>query len=371
MSATRESKCYGRFLLAGCFVLAVSVSSLLSNSNWNCTNRESTTLKLTAQTLHDKIEYTPSFVETYVIDNAHELGYNVSSMAGLKPVCRLWSDATLPFHDALMVYREELANYTATVDALEPIPDLRLSLQTNPKVCDSLDFNLKEIFAQSNLLSFGTLGGMEPILPPMRHPDLCLEGGEHLMKMTYMVHDFGSMCRRLKPTSRIVLVDMGASLQFHGDATQPAMYLTELYRKFGFYFDHIYAFEVTPIPPATVFSKVPAHLQASYHWINVGVESDPSSLLNPLKMLLDNFRHDDFIVIKLDIDTASIELPLAMQLLEDDRYSMLVDQFYFEHHVFLQELASNWGRSMNGSVLESLQLFSKLREKGIAAHSWV
>ena len=31
-----------------------------------------------------------------------------------------------------------------------------------------------------------------------------------------------------------------------------------------------------------------------------------------------------------------------MQLLTDDRYANLIDEFYFEHHVFLQELAGNW-----------------------------
>jgi hypothetical protein len=181
------------------------------------------------------------------------------------------------------------------------------------------------------------------------------------------------MCRKLKRTSRIVLVDMGASLDFHGGgpSSMPAVYLTQLYRKFGFKFDHIYAYEVTPQEPAHVFERVPDELMASYHWINVGVSADPTSSLNPLKMLLQNFNEDDFIVIKLDIDTSSIEVPLARQLLNDMALHGLVDQFYFEHHVMLGELKGSWQKSMKGSVRDSLEFFIGLREAGIAAHSWV
>jgi hypothetical protein len=110
---------------------------------------------------------------------------------------------------------------------------------------------------------------------------------------------------------------------------------------------------------------------AAYHWINVGVSADPDSNLNPLKLLLENFREDDLIVVKLDIDTSAIEVPLALQLLKDDRYSKLIDQFYFEHHVLNSELERDWRQSMKGTVKESLDLFAGLREKGIPAHSWV
>jgi hypothetical protein len=161
-------------------------------------------------------------------------------------------------------------------------------------------------------------------------------------------------------------------LDFHTtDKTQPAVYLTELFRQFGFPFDHVYAFEVKPEQAATVYDKLPPHLLAAYHWINVGVSADPNSKLNPLKLLLDNFREDDLIVVKLDIDTSAIEVPLALQLLQDDRYSKLLDHFYFEHHVLNAELASDWRQSMKGTVQESLELFAGLRAKGIPAHSWV
>lgn len=46
-------------------------------------------------------------------------------------------------------------------------------------------------------------------------------------------------------------------------------------------------------------------------------------------------------VVKLDIDTSSIKVLLVLQLLGvgDNIYSKLVDQFYYEHHVHMKELA--------------------------------
>lgn len=204
----------------------------------------------------------------------------------------------------------------------------------------------------------------------MRHPQYCSDKSL-LMDLSFLVHDFPTMCKNLKPSARTVFVDVGADLDFHGTSFAPAMHVLNLYKKFGFYFDHIYAYEITPKEASQVFKKVPAVFFAAFHWINVGAEIDPQNKLNPLKMLADNFHKDDFIVLKLDIDTPSIETPLVNQLLHDERFTGLVDQFYFEHHVYLKELSRPWGGTRNGSVSDTLNLFQALRKKGIGAHSWV
>ena len=87
------------------------------------------------------------------------------------------------------------------------------------------------------------------------------------MKLDYLVHDFQPTCHRLKKTSRIVLIDMGASLFFHGEdrASMPALHLMDLFAKFGMPFDHVHACEMTPTEPANVFSKVPAEYLSAYH----------------------------------------------------------------------------------------------------------
>jgi hypothetical protein len=63
---------------------------------------------------------------------------------------------------------------------------------------------------------------------------------------------------------------MGASLDFHAGGQSPAIYISELYSRFGFRFDHIYAYEITKKEPTDVFERVPNELMNSYHWINVG-----------------------------------------------------------------------------------------------------
>ena len=94
--------------------------------------------------------------------------------------------------------------------------------------------------------------------------------------------------------------------------------------------------------------------------------------MNPLRPILSQFDEDNFTVLKLDIDTASIELPLTKQLLEEDKiYHKLIDRFYFEHHVTMAEMNRFWINHMNGTIKESLELFRGLREKGIPSHFWI
>jgi hypothetical protein len=131
--------------------------------------------------------------------------------------------------------------------------------RSHDEVCKQVELHeqgLDGIF-KSGQLSRGAFGKIEPLLPPLRHPEFCGGSRKFLLDMGYIIHDFGAMCRRLSSHSRIILVDMGASLMYHGtDAMMPAVYLTNMFEKFGFPFDHIYAFEVTPTKPEEVFKKV-------------------------------------------------------------------------------------------------------------------
>jgi len=74
------------------------------------------------------------------------------------------------------------------------------------------------------------------------------------------------------------------------------------------------------------------------------------------------------VIVKLGVDTPSVEMPMVQQLRGTPELLKLVDVFSFEHHVMLGELAPYWTRSMKGSVLESLKLFAALREKGVDSH---
>ena len=103
-----------------------------------------------------------------------------------------------------------------------------------------------------------------------------------------------------------------------------------------------------------------------------GVSQEEGHKLNPLHSIIKQLNEDDFIVLKIDIDTPAVEMPLVKQLLEDKDgiYHRLIDQFYFEHHVRLWEMMAWWGKGLPESIKESLDLFYNLRRKGIPAHFW-
>eukprot|EP00588_Corethron_pennatum_P001021 CAMPEP_0194288090 /NCGR_PEP_ID=MMETSP0169-20130528/36099_1 /TAXON_ID=218684 /ORGANISM="Corethron pennatum, Strain L29A3" /LENGTH=375 /DNA_ID=CAMNT_0039034995 /DNA_START=607 /DNA_END=1734 /DNA_ORIENTATION=+ len=327
--------------------------------------------------------YVPSSLEQYFIKNLDNLGYD---SVDDPDTCNIYKDpniTTPSIHAQLIEYSGFLDTYENATKNFEPIPDLLKEIQTSNShdVCKTarLDPNIDDIraFFPGNNLCSTQSGFIEPLLPPMRHHGICTNVRAHLFDMNYLVHDFEAMCRKLKPTSKRILIDMGASLLFHaaGDVApvQPVVNLINLYKKFGFHFDHIYGFEVTPFEAEKVYKKLlTKEYMASYHWINVGVTKNKKGKLNPLHSIVKQYSEDDLIIVKLDIDTASIEVSLAHQLLQDkdNVYHKLIDQFYFEHHVHQKELAPFWKLSMEGTIKDSFKLFHGLRKKGIPTHFW-
>jgi hypothetical protein len=342
-------------------------------------------------------DYIPAPVEQYFMDNMVTLGYDNKEDNPM--TCNVWKDPKATnenIYNMLQRYASDVDNYQKAIQNFKGVPNImntikrttststsNTSSNNNEDICKKLRLHpdgLQGGIFSSTQLSYSHSGYVEPLLPPMRSHKFCFldenatysEFNSVLLTLDYLVHDFEVMCQKLKPTSRIILIDMGASLDFHEENDQPIMELIKLYRKFGFKFDHIYAFEATPKDPEDVFNQIPEEYIPSYHWFNVGVSQEKSSKRNPLHSLLKTFHEDDLVIVKLDIDTPSIELPLAKQLLEDEDgiYSKIVDQFYFEHHVHLGELASSWGISIEGSIQDSFDLFHGLRKKGIPAHFW-
>ncbi|KAL7564585.1 hypothetical protein ACA910_017930 [Epithemia clementina (nom. ined.)] len=114
-------------------------------------------------------------------------------------------------------------------------------------------------------------------------------------------------------------------------------------------------------------------LHAAYHWVTGGVSTEPGHPQNPFTILQREYNRDDLIFVKMDIDVPEVEWALAQQLWNTPSLWQLVDQFYFEHNVHMAEMApAAWKPShMGGSILDSLQLFKGLRERGIPAHFWV
>mmetsp|Transcript_27949 Transcript_27949/g.31957 ORF Transcript_27949/g.31957 Transcript_27949/m.31957 type:complete len:407 (+) Transcript_27949:31-1251(+) len=336
--------------------------------------------------------YKPALIERYIIDNFDKMLQHVNSDREV-PTDRL---------DACYIYKEETQNmflneikqdlnvhknefldsYNEKIRQFPPIQDLRSQFNNdnsnNHEVCQQVDIISRVLneggdkFGSHKLLSINNKGYIEPILPPLRDPKFCGSPKlDNIMDMDYFIHDFTAMCQQLKKTSRIILIDMGASPLFHSTEGEhnPAIYLTSLYAKFGMAFDHVYAYELTQIDPTEVYKSLPPNMIASYHWINIGVSADPHSFQNPFKMLLENYNEDDLIVVKLDIDANDIELEFLRQIMVNTQLQKLIDQLYWENNSVFgmgsdQEITATLTK-------KSLEMFTDLRTLGVAVHPWV
>lgn len=363
------SKAWRRYGIYALMLISIPANWTMSRKFYhaedNLDAHESVLWSATLQSASDLVVHKSltSTLEQYVWDNAKEFQYNNTWSSG----CSLWQKNITQFKN----YEMELDQYNEKVSDFEPMEeDIRKHFirDGDQRVCDRLSIGLEDIFAPGHL---SQVGGVftEPLLPPMRYQKICNHTWKYIFSREYLVHDFQNMCRKLKPTSRTVFIDCGASLSFRGRES-PVIAEIRLYEKFGFHFDHIYGFEATPTPPEHVFNMIPDDLLDSYHWINIPVSSNPKGRDNPLNKFLHRFHEDDFVVLKVDIDTPHIELPLVFQLLEKEN-ARLVDVFYFEHHVGINEMVRSWGPSMKGSILDSITLFRQLREAGVVAHSWI
>jgi hypothetical protein len=241
--------------------------------------------KAVSSSRKQKEKYIPADVEDYIINHFNKLTYNETYWKNAKG-CDIWESpeaSSQENYDQLQEYAKDLEEYNkAILDFKSPFPDIMdvirerdSNLDDWGSVCKKLrphPDGIKALFP-SKQLSLTAAGYVEPLLTPMRHHSFCksrnlLRDG---LRMDYLVHDFENMCMKLKPTSRRVLIDMGASLDYFGRKKQPIIALMDVYQKFGFNFDHIYAFESTGKDPTEVYNKLlPKEHFASYHWINTG-----------------------------------------------------------------------------------------------------
>jgi hypothetical protein len=82
---------------------------------------------------------------------------------------------------------------------------------------------------------------------------------------------------------------------------------------------------------------------------------------------------DDYVIFKLDVDAYRIERPILQAILHSPDVAARVDELYFEHHVTMPEMTGYWGASAaaDEDLRTSVELFTRLRQLGIRAHSWV
>jgi hypothetical protein len=230
------------------------------------------------------------------VDHAKELGYaSLTNPSG----CTIWKDIKVTnkeIYNQLQSYSSDLDNYNEAVRNFEPISDMIIGIKGgNYDVCSSAKLHPDGLIGlfPSKQLSLTKSGYIEPLTAPMCSHKYCHNKSiANLMSLDYLVDDYETMCRNLKPTSKRVLFDLGTTLDLGRTNGLPVMQkLMDEYEKFGFRFDHIYAFEITPKNTTHLFKKLlPDKYFAAYHWINVGKRQHFSVFVLVI-ILLDTAAH--------------------------------------------------------------------------------
>ena len=173
--------------------------------------------------------------------------------------------------------------------------------------------------------------------------------------------------------SQKILLDVGCTY-FNGHASASlatellsTRWFYEYFQSIGLHFDRIVGFEFSPYSPATFWQQLPADLIGRFTFINVGVET--TGKFNPWSVLKNIAKPNDYVIVKLDIDTPALENSLIRQILNDSALHTLIDEMFFEMHVSVEEMQVYWGPTP-GTLKDSYVLFTELRRLGIRMHSW-
>jgi hypothetical protein len=263
---------------------------------------------------------------------------------------------------------------------------------------------------QDKVLShFLVQGHMEPIEPlhgVARHPfgveDCAPNATGHSQdpfNLTYLlVHND---CGRQKgngtngqPKPRVLLFDMGASMGFKGIPSgiptsvveggfiSPSLPLFwKLYKDRCLEPDAVFCWELDKrvtgsewwgdlgpeVRHKVRFFEAPV-MEGELHEAMAGTRN-PNSFLQMLQSVA---RPEDFVAVKLDIDTPAIEQTVIGTLTQRPDLAALIDELFFEYHFHFDNLDIGWGPiPVSISVDAALATMHRLRELGIRAHFWV
>lgn len=174
-------------------------------------------------------------------------------------------------------------------------------------------------------------------------------------------------------SARAVLFDIGSTVwtangmhDAHG-----ARWLSRAYEAIGVFFEDIYSWEAVPTLATDFFRDASVEDIGRLHFMNWPVTSALGDSRNPWQLVKRVSSPRDFVVVKLDIDTPDVENELVRQLLEDSELHKLVDVFYFEHHVKINDFEWIWAQfGYKQTLVDTYAIFTALRRQGVRAHSW-
>ena len=112
---------------------------------------------------------------------------------------------------------------------------------------------------------------------------------------------------------------------------------------------------------------VPAHVRAKLTFHNEPVTDE-----NVFRTLRSTARPDDFVVMKVDIDSPALEKRLVSTLASTPELVELVDELYFEYHLHVPDHRKPTSEHTTpDTIVEALQLMQRLRAAGVRSHFWV
>lgn len=211
---------------------------------------------------------------------------------------------------------------------------------------------------------------IEPLAGILRDPRFLCDGTDKLYSVEWLVTADDGL---LRPGARKIMFDAGGS-----NFRDAMMFFTSHYEKRGIVFDFIFVWEAEKTGTDQYWRGVPKEVRQRWEprltfYDGILVTAEHGAEHNPLSRIKNMCQPDDFCVFKLDIDTPSVELPLVEQLLATPDTTL--DEFFFEHHTHgLMQYARGkliWGDNVNGTLLDSFDIFTKLRRMGVRAHPWI
>lgn len=220
---------------------------------------------------------------------------------------------------------------------------------------------------------------IEPLVGFLRHPQTHCGGGGNVDK-DYMLPLFRNEWNSTNPysggQSTSFIFDLGASVYNSGLGGASQSWFIDTYLARGYRFQRILDWEAKEHPPKVLFEGIPLDIMTGLSYFNIPVTSEPNDKYNPLTYIRTLCKPEDFVVLKIDIDTPNLEEALIKQVVNDPQLAVLIDELYFEHHVSGSPMQHRgWGNipgvHLGGDIVDSYKLFTKLRELGIRAHSWV
>uniref|UniRef100_A0A7S1I8A8 Uncharacterized protein n=1 Tax=Eutreptiella gymnastica TaxID=73025 RepID=A0A7S1I8A8_9EUGL len=283
-----------------------------------------------------------------------------------------------PFLEQWLRYNEQLRNSSSSIQA-------NVNRQVLPDVISY--FTLAPNATGAGCSAKTRYLPIEPLAVALRHPHWPCQcrkpdhGGRCSKKVLFSTDWLVFVPPHLyTPVRRAYFFDLGSTYYDAGVAGE-ADSLKQFVHKYRTLaeveFDEIFAWEAKPIPHRSYWNRVDLDMVHKIHFFNSPTSANLTDPMSALRMIVALVHPNDFVVFKLDIDNSAVEAEIILAILESPALIARIDELFWEHHVQgSPTMWAGWGGPSNlkgrhSTLLSSYQLFTRLRQAGIRAHSWI